>query len=167
MARRSEGRKTDYTWRAGAASFGTGVSLTATQAALNATGVAVVTASTLMRTRGEVIIEATPNAIGDTDVVGLGLIVVSMDVFGVGGTSLPGPLTDPRAPWLWHWYVNLEAASVALDGSHILTNRIIEIDSKAMRCMKETETIALVGQIFTGEFAVVSAVGAFRLLFGR
>ena len=56
---------------------------------------------------------------------------------------------------------------MALDGSHILTNRIIEIDSKAMRCMKETETIALVGQIFTGEFAVVSAVGAFRLLFGR
>ena len=161
MARaRRSGRGPDYDWNS---LVDTGTALTTAQGAIGG-GFSAAQALTLMRCRGEIILEATPDASGDSDVVGLGLIIVSGDAFVVGGASLPGPISDASASWLWHRFVCLEASTNALDGSHILTNRIIEVDSKAMRKMKPNDTLALVGELSTGEFAAVTALSGIRFL---
>ncbi len=120
---------------------------------------------TLLRSRGEIIIFATPDAASDDDVVGLGIIVVQEAAATVGGTSVPGPVNDIDADWLWHRFVGLDGGAVsAADSASILTNRIIEIDSKAMRRVKRDQVIVLVAELSTGQFGAVRMSGGFRLL---
>ena len=146
---------------------GTQDSLTATQALLWGTGFTVSSVSTLLRLRGSYIIKGTPDAVVDDVVVGIGIGIVSTDAAAVGGVSVPSPLGDPDWSWVWHQYVALAAGQTALLGQDIGSVVRGEIDSKAMRKMKPNESLVIVGQLSTSDYASVIINGGLRVLFGE
>jgi len=137
--------------------------LTTTQAVL-ATFSESGSPSTILRIRGWVTVKGTPNATGDDDVVGLGIIIVELAAASAGGVSVPGPINDEGSPWIWHQYVPLQAGSAGLLGDDIGSVVRVEIDSKAMRKMGINQRLILVGELTTGEYAFVSVNGGFRAL---
>ncbi len=123
---------------------------------------------TLLRSRGELIADAAPNATSDSDVLGVGLIVVHSNAVTAGGVSLPGPISDAGADWLWHNFVCLGAGGTTsgADPSNVLSKRIVPIDSKAMRRFPADHEVALMIQLSSGDFASVLVTAGMRLLFG-
>ena len=119
---------------------------------------------TLMRTRGNILIKGTPDAVGDDAVVGLGVIVVSDNAAAVGGTSVPGPINDPDAPWVWHQYVPLDAGSAGLLGDDIGSIARVEVDSKAQRKIGINETAVMVIELSLADYASVRISGGLRFL---
>ena len=119
---------------------------------------------TFMRHRGNLYVKATPDATGDDTVVGLGLIVVSDNAAAAGGASVPGPINDPDAPWVWHQYVPLDAGTAGLTGDDIGSNVRVMIDSKAQRKVGINETMILVGELSLADFASVRLSGGVRAL---
>jgi len=145
-----------------------GTTLTTSQAilascVLGATGVAK---GTHLRARGEVLLTATSNAAGDSDVIGLGICIVSETAGAVGGLSVPGPIADEDADfWIWHQYTPLRAiAASAADDTAIGTIARVVIDSKAMRKFVPDQRIILVGELTTGSFATVNVLGGVGFL---
>ncbi len=132
--------------------------ITATQSAVSS-GIALPEGaedSTILRVRGEILVVGVPNAATDVDTIGLGLIVVQTNAFTVGGTSLPGPIDQAGADWMWHRYVHLDAVTLtAGDPQAITVNERIIVDSKAMRRFPQGTTVAFVGEATTGDFASV------------
>ena len=122
--------------------------------------------TTWLRMRGEMFVFAAPNAANDNDILGVGLIKVSTDAATAGGASVPGPLSDPEDDWIWHNFVGLAGGPVATaySDASIGVNKRVEMDSKAMRIFGPNDTIALVAELQTGEFASVSTTGGFRFL---
>ena len=125
-------------------------------------------AFTLLRSRGEILVVAIADAATDTDVVGLGLIVVHSNAAAVGGTSIPGPLQDTGADWLWHQVVPLDAVSLtAADPNARAVVVRVPVDSKAMRRLPPDHSVILVGEETVGDFASVKVTGGIRMLFGQ
>jgi len=124
--------------------------------------------ATVLRTRGELIVVAIPDAATDSDVLGLGLIVVSAAALSVGGTSVPGPIADvSNDGWLWHRFVGLDAAGdTAVDASSNASVVRVEIDAKAMRRMPQDWALVLMGELTSGDFAQVTVTGGVRTLLG-
>jgi len=159
MARERSARRRRYDWAG--STFGA-TSLSATQAGLvSFTDTEDVT---IVRARGNILVQATPNAVGDDDIVAFGLIVVTAQAFTAGGVSLPGPFANPDAEWAWHQYVPLKAGSAGLLGDDIGTNVRVEVDTKAQRILKVNQVYVLVGELNTGEFASVQVQGGIRAL---
>jgi len=115
--------------------------------------------------RGELLVSASPNAAGDGDVAAFGFIVVSEAAAAVGGTSVPGPILNPEADWIWHSYVPLRSlAATAADDTAIGCFSRVLIDSKAMRRVKKDQEVIFVTELSTGEFASVIVTGGIRAL---
>ncbi len=166
MARQVRSRPMLKTWTG--VTMGETSILSTTQAALGGIGITVSSRSTLLRIRGNILVKATPDAIGDDAVAGLGIAIVSTDALVVGGTSLPGPLGDPDWPgWIWHQYVPLMAGSASLGGDDIGSFVRVPVDSKAMRKMGPNESIAVIGHLSAVTYAAVVVNGGFRFLFGE
>ena len=127
----------------------------------------LVAKETLIRSRGKIGVEAIPDAVTDTDVLGLGLIVVQGSAADVGGVSVPGPIEDTEADWLWHQFVPLISGgtSESTDLGNNMDRQVVEVDSKAMRRMNVGEAVILVGQLAFGDFATVVVTGGVRWLF--
>jgi len=119
---------------------------------------------TFLRNRGNILVKGTPDAATDDDIVGFGIITVSDNARAVGGSSVPGPIADPDAPWIWHQYVPLQAGSAGLLGDDIGSIVRVDIDSKAMRRMTPNENLILVGELSTGLFSTVTVNGGLRSL---
>ncbi len=120
---------------------------------------------TALRQRGRFLFRAVPDAAADDDIAAIGIIVVSDNAVGQGGASVPGPINDPDAPWLWHNYVPLAGgASTAEDPESIGLNVYVDLDSRAMRKVDRNEAIVLVAELQTGQFASVSVSGGWRTL---
>ncbi len=123
---------------------------------------------TVLRVRGDILVVASPDAAADSAIFALGAIVVQVNAFSVGGLSLPGPVVDIGADWLWHTFVSLEVAgatSVAGDNIGII-HRVV-VDSKAMRRVPDDSMIAFVGELTAVDFAAVEITGGLRVLSGR
>ncbi len=145
------------------------VPLTTMQAVIGSVTVAEgsVLQSTLLRSRGMLSIFATPDAAADSTVVALGLIVVSANALAVGGTSVPGPIADQGADWLWHNYQPMDSMNAtSAAGNNPGLYRLVEVDSKAMRRVPEDAAVALVGETNTAEFVSIEVSGGIRFLFG-
>ena len=144
-------------------------SLTTTQTALNFVSISEGTPRlTLLRSRGSVFLSAAPDAATDVEVVGLGLIVVHGNAVTAGGASLPGPISDVGADWLWHTFVPMDAIiATASVGDNMGLNVRVEIDSKAMRRVPPDHCVALMAERGSTAFASVTALSAIRLLFGH
>jgi len=143
--------------------------ITTTQAVILEIGLAEASIrETLLRSRGEVCISAIPDAATDSDVLAIGLIVVHSNAATAGGVSVPGPIKDMGADWLWHFFIPMDASGLTgQDASAILLNRNIEIDSKAMRRVPPDHSVILVGEAASGDFATVNMSAGMRLLFGH
>ncbi len=139
------------------------ITITTTQGILT-TFIEAGSPSTILRVRGNIAVQTTPDAASDDDVLGLGLIIVSDASAAIGGSSVPGPIADPASPWIWHQYVPFLASTTAIAGDAILQEARVEIDSKAMRKLGINETAVLVGEMDTGSFAAVTATGGIRVL---
>ena len=123
--------------------------------------------SVLLRSRGNLLISAVPDAASDADMAAFGLIVVQQRAEIAGAGSLPGPFEDDGADWLWHQYVPLDAnPDTAAASNSIGTNVRVEVDSKAMRRIPTDHAVVLMGELGFGNFASVSVMGAVRFLFG-
>jgi len=166
MARRTfsaRGPRVSKHW-SGADTGGSGIVLTVTQA-LILFFVAAGDPFTVLRSRGNIFVTATPDAADDDDVIGFGIIVATDQAVAAGGASLPGPIADPDADWLWHQYVPMSArALTAYAGDAIGLNARVEIDSKAMRRGTTNQQTVLIGELSSGQFSSVIAHAGFRLL---
>jgi len=117
-------------------------------------GVLFTAKTTIIRLRGSAFVSLDPGAIADSMFVALGMIVVKADAFSTGGaTSMPDPMNDFQAPWLYHKIFSLGpslAATPAAD--EIGANQRDEIDVKAMRKVDPEDALAFIwnGQILAG-----------------
>ena len=148
----------------------TAVAIGATQAVIGSVSIAEssLVAPTLLRSRGNLLVNAVPDAATDSDTIGLGLIVVHTNALAAGGASLPGPIADQGADWLWHMYVPLDAAGATAEAAVNNWNLMrIEVDSKAMRRVPEDHAVVCMGEVDAGLFASVSVTGGIRFLFGQ
>ncbi len=121
---------------------------------------------TLMRTRGRASVHFDPTSAGDVVQYGIGLGVFTSDAFAAGSASLPGPLTDIDYDWIWHTVGMMGPSFTATeDGTNILHNLWIELDSKAMRKLKPNQTVGfmLEGSIKNGGGTLDLSVAARQL----
>ncbi len=138
--------------------------LSATQVILGV-GTAETDPVTIVRNRGEIFVKGTPDAVADDTVVGLGIIVVSRQAESVGGTSVPGPIADPQASWIWHQYVPLSAGTAGITGDDLGSMVRVSVDSKAQRKMNVNESLAFIAELSTAQYSAVSVNGGIRTLF--
>jgi len=119
-------------------------------AGLSALGIAFTQSVTLMRTRGTAFIHFDPTSINDVQQVGIALGVFSTDAFVAGVASVPGPLTDAGYDWIFHKVLSMGPAVSATESeTSILQSLWIEVDSKAMRKLKDNQTIGWVVEAAT------------------
>ena len=157
---RSTGRRTDYTWQ--------GASASATMPG-NTTQVIEIAianvAATLYRTRGEIVASIDGPVADDKTLVTFGIIVATEEDLVVGATALPNPKDDMDAEWLWHGFVPLLAQGA---GDEVSAAGRLTVDSKAMRCMKQTQSVVLVTDVETlAGTPAIDFVAGFRVLFGE
>ena len=141
------------------------VGLGSAKVAGTATGL-IVSGVTLIRTRGHLNVHFDPASIGDVIQVAVGLGIYSSDAFAVGSTALPGPITDADYDWIWHNVMTMGPAFSATEtGVDILSNKWVEVDSKAMRKLKPNQTVGwmLEALVLSGGGTVDIAVAARQL----
>ena len=120
-----------------------------------ATGVQIGESLTLVRTRGQLAIHFDPTSIADVVQVGVGLGVYASDAFAAGAASMPGPLSDAGWDWVYHKLFMFGPAFTATEtGDSIVDNIQMEVDSKAMRKLKDNQVL---GWMF--ELIVISGGG--------
>ncbi len=158
---RSSGRRTDYTWQGAFSSIGVAANATA----VAAIGGALNVSATLTRCHGEILASIDGPVATDALVVGLGLMVVTEEQLAVGATAIPNPSDDLDADWFWHGFIPLSSQGSVQDQQNNVGR--LTVDSKAMRKMKQTMSIALVidNGTLTGTPAIDVSFGI-RNLFG-
>ena len=99
---------------------------------------------TIVRTRGEFLaFVSSVDAVTSGMRVGVGICVVTENAFGAGVGSVPTPIADLQWDgWLWHSMGHV--FGVAAEGAGFWRQ---EIDSKAMRKMKEDDIIVAVLEV--------------------
>ncbi len=153
-ARSRAGRRADYTWQ------GTCFSVALASSAQSISESFVVgSTSTLMRSRGSVIGSVDGAVDNDKACVAVGLIVVTEEQLAAGAASVPSPHDDLDAEWIWHGFLLLQAQGTSTDQPG-LTSRL-EIDSKAMRRMKQTQSI-----VFAADNTPLAGTPAVDVTFG-
>ena len=148
MARRSSGRKADYTWGATSGNIDA-LDLGVGADGLGSTALGFGVTGTLVRIRGLIIAELDPAAAtAESGLVAVGIIKVMVDAFNAGIGSLPNPADDPGAEWVWFGHLFVSTASQfggAEEGANQVTRLVI--DSKAMRRFKSNETMVLMASV--------------------
>ena len=154
------------TWGFGGDSSAGTVAISAITGTILGTGaVALLEGLTIVRTRGEILMWLSAVGTAQDGISGaLGLCIVSENAFAVGSTAVPHPITDIAWDgWYWWHAVNLFAPSTTqatLD--RVIASQRLEVDSKAMRKIKLSDTVALVWEGVT-EVGVVTVNVRFAL----
>ncbi len=168
MPRRSRtGRKTDYSWQGQSVNVGS-IDLATGTVTDGANAIVSFGAPfTIMRVRGELLFQLDAGAVNERILIAVGLIVISANQVSVGVTSMPHPFTDIEDTWLWHQYVTLSSLAEAAIQPDALFSRVM-VDSKAMRKVKPTESLALVAEVVAGsdQGGTFDMLGGFRVLVG-
>ena len=123
--------------------------------------------ATLIRMRGQGIVQFDPAGVADAVEFALGIIIVSTDAATAGAASCPSPVEDADSSWIWHQIVPLgPSLQAAQENTDLSATVRFDIDSKAMRKVGPNETI-----LFMADLAAVTGTGsvdfnvAARLLF--
>ena len=145
---RSRGRRTDYQW---SGSSGSAVGVGATQA-LASGGVTINAPGTIVRIRGHVSVQMDVGAADDSIACAVGIIVVNDDALAIGATAIPSPSDDLDADWIWHGWFALRAMQTSNEGLAGGAAASREIDSKAMRRVKQNDNLAVMfdNNVLTG-----------------
>ncbi len=147
MARTRSGRRTDYQW------FNLGdvevtQDLGVATAKFGSVGFDILRPQTLTRIRGKVGVMLDAGGVGESAMILVGLTVLTNDSFITGQAPELFNASLDEGNWLWQgalYVASGDEGAVVADG---LFDRL-EIDSKAMRRMKASDTIAFVHQIPT------------------
>jgi len=163
---RGRGRRTDYEWEgigAGAAMFGS-LQTTASVQEL----ISIQIPATIMRIRGEFLAFLTTSAAANSvKAIGVGITLVSNEALAAGAASIPDPLSDLNADWMWHGFALLGRVSTTEDESAGLTSVRLEIDTKAMRKVKpNTSLVFVVSPLNLSGTETARAVIGARVLLG-
>jgi len=168
MPRQTRGTRMKKSWFT--SDLGDQVAQTVTQALIASITLTegVIAEPTLLRTRGGILVTTVGDAAADSDMLGLGLMLIPSTTAVVGGASLPGPIVDAGADfWIWHNFVPLAQVVGTVAVAQSITAQVrIELDAKAMRRWPSDTTLALIGELSTGDFASVSVSARFRALTG-
>ena len=112
---------------------------------------------TIVRTRARVMYQSDQLAATENPQASMGVVVVSDQAVAAGGASIPGPITNPDAPWLV--YEGLHSPTIFLSAIGLVepAGLVFELDSKAMRKVGNNEDIAVMieqGATFGGIIAI-------------
>ena len=160
MPARRSGRATDYNWtgtffKALNQDIATGVG----------TAIAIVSFNsrqTLYRVRGQVFASLDPGAADEFAIIGLGMIIVTDDAIAAGKASVPDPVSDPEAGWLWYGMLSIGASDVTTNpGAAEGVDRLV-IDTKAMRKVRDNESLVFVQSVGSSN----DQAGTYNLLAG-
>ena len=105
---------------------------------------------TVLRIIGEYTLGSTANITAlESAQVGVGIGVVSVDAFALGGTAMPDPLDEPEYPWLY-WgahtlYYPATASPLSPTGDPRMSVRV-PLDVRSMRKIKPQETLVVAVQ---------------------
>ncbi len=103
--------------------------------------------ATIIRVRGNYIFLLDPSAANDAKTVALGLIVATASAVVAGVASLPGPISDPDAKWLWVVYHNLLSGDATTQSGADINQAVRGvIDTKAMRRTNTNDNLVFVGE---------------------
>ena len=95
-----------------------------------------------------------------------GICIVTQNAAGVGVTAMPEPVTDLSwNGWLWHQFFAFQSGVVSSSSNPGPKDMLhIEIDSKAMRKIRVTDNVALIGQVTELGTSTMEVFGATRSL---
>ncbi len=130
----------------------------------------VLSAETLLRTRGQIMASFDSSAVNEAATIAAGIAFVSTRALLAGAASVPRPSSEGGYPWLWHGWFDVSSvpsvggASISGEG---LVQRLM-VDSKAMRKVKEDESMILAFEmcdsvdlggnvVFSGGFRALAA----------
>ncbi len=102
--------------------------------------------STIVRTRGIMSVKMPAGVQTDVEVHGAaGIGVVSAQAFAAGAAAIPFPFENAEWDgWLWHQYFAISSeASSGAPAAVWLTPREYEIDSKAMRKLRDDKNVVV------------------------
>ena len=124
-------------------------------------------AETVLRTRGFVHGLMDPTAVNEHVTIAIGLAIVSARSVSVGVTAIPRPATEGSYPWLWHGWMQLTSGQEGAIVNDFLAERV-DIDSKAMRKIKETEVMLLAFEVCesSDQAGITLVHGGLRVLTG-
>ncbi len=125
-------------------------------------------AETLLRTRGQIMAHFDPFAINESVTLGVGLAMVSARAAAAGAGSLPRPISEGSYPWLWHGFLMCDSFGPTLTAIDYPLVHRLEVDSKAMRKVKEDEQMVLMFEVCDSNDlgGLVTLSGGFRALTG-
>ena len=172
-SRRSSFRRTSgasrrqSSWAIGPNGFVTGV-VASSNNLFSVAAVAGQDGLTIVRTRGELLVYQTVagGAANEGFRWALGLGIVSAAAFAIGVTAMPAPLTDID----WDGWFVYETGTVismftGLGESSPMQSRVVPIDSKAMRKIKNTDVVvAMLETEERGDGATLAAQLSTRML---
>lgn len=144
MARRVRAARRPTNWLAGFDATSTGIGSFTTTATgkvfMGGFTIADQDAVTLIRTRGELLVNASPSGGGQVLSAAVGIAKVNAYAASIGATAIPGPWTDANWDgWLWHQFVTMVSTAGAATNAEGSMVARYEIDSKAARKWDFTE----------------------------
>ena len=159
---RGRGRGVDYEWL-GNMAFGGSVASDASFVFNLATATQPVT---IFRLRGRIRGSLDGPVDGDKTVLGCGIINVTEEQVAAGSGSIPSPIDDPEEEWIWMGSLLLMAQEVVTQSDGAFSD-VLEIDSKAMRKQKVSQSLVIVvrNKDVSGA-ANADVIGAVRCLAG-
>ncbi len=117
-------------------------------------------ASTLVRTRGHLLVRYVATAATTRLVRGaFGGIVVSQDAFDVGVTALPGPVSDVFNDWFLWAGICITPGGSSGESNEASIQRV-DLDSRGMRKIKLTERLVFMLELEADTPAVAEVVDA-------
>ena len=76
------------------------------------------------------------------DLMGMGIVIVGRDAAAAGTTSLPTPIQNQHADWLWWWCGYAGNTSIEVNTSVFYpVPRYVEADIRAMRKVQERDEV--------------------------
>jgi len=145
-----------------------GITLTTNAAAtILGTSLAFAIPATILRMRGNILLNFDAAADNSRQNIGIGIGIISSDAFAAGVASVPDPLAESDYPWLW-WTVMplVNDLQIAGESLQVCVAARVEIDSKAMRKVKPGQSLAVIYQTSAAVTATNIQQGNIRVLIG-
>ena len=145
-----------------------GISLsTAAASTILGTSLAFGSPATILRMRGQILLNFDAAADNSRQNVGIGIGIISSDAFAAGAGSVPDPLSETDYPWLWWSTIPLvNDLQIAGESLQLAVVARVEVDSKAMRKVKPGQSLAVIYQTSAAVSATNIQQANIRVLIG-
>ncbi len=142
MAQRRSGRRPDYSW-SGQSFVHAAMGTTTVATSLFTIGLA----STIVRFRGRLRGYLNTAAAADSEkLLACGLILLNADTAAAGAASMPEPLSDRDADWIWTDFLTMATVDTTEGSGGGMQFDTIVLDNKSMRRARPSEVVVFVCQ---------------------